>query len=105
MWHDGLFHNLEKLGVTGKFLDIIRIIYKKTKCAVRLGENITQIFSCKQGVRQGDPLSPTFFNIFLNDLFTELENRNCDPVSLDGKSNNNALAYADDIVLISKTKT
>lgn len=104
VWHDGLFHKLEQIGVTGNFLDIIRITYKNTRCAVRLGDNITQFFPCKQGVRQGDPLSPTLFNIFLNDLFTELENGNCDPVSLDGKCNINALAYADDIVLISKTK-
>ena len=104
VWHDGLFYKLEKMGVTGNFLDIIRITYKNTKCAVRLGDNITQFFPCKQGVRQGDPLSPTLFNIFINDVFNDLEKGNCNPPTLDNETYINALAYADDIVLLSKSK-
>ena len=65
---------------------------------------MTQFFPCKQGVRQGDPLSPILFNIFLNGIFHDLKNGNCDPVTLDDESFINALAYADDLVIMSTSK-
>lgn len=51
-------------------------------------------------MRQGDPLSPTLFNIFLNDLFAELRGGDCDPVTLNDTDFFSALAYADDIILL-----
>ena len=120
VWHDGLFHKLQNIGISGNFLETLRCMYKNTSCAIKLGDQLTQFFPCKKGVRQGDPLSPTLFNIFLNDLFKELQDGDCDPVTLakvnqenQEEENNeidataeyfNALAYADDIVLLSTSK-
>ena len=104
VWHEGLFHKLQQMGASGNFLRTLRNIYKNTQCAVKIGDKLTNFFPCKQGVRQGDPLSPLLFNIFINDIFTRLREANCDPVSLDGTNNISALAYADDIVLLSTTK-
>ena len=78
-------------------------MYKNTKCAIKVDGKLTQFFSCKQGVRQGDPLSPTLFNLFMNDVFKKLKEGNFDPVTLNGQDPINALAYADDIVLLSTT--
>ena len=103
VWHDGLFLKLQQIGIKGNFLETLRNMYKNTKCAIKLGDQLTQFFPCMKGVRQGDPLSPTLFNIFLNDLFNELRKENCDPVSLNDTDYFNALAYADDIVILSTT--
>ena len=53
------------------------------------------------GVRQGCPLSPSLFNLFLNDLPERFTNE-CVPVMLDSQ-NISVLMYADDIVLLSES--
>ena len=40
------------------------------------------------------------FNIFVNDLFGELENVNKSPVNLGDQENFSSLVYADDLVLM-----
>ena len=66
-------------------------MYRKTECAVKLGNRTTQYFKCKKGVRQGDPLSPLLFNIFINGIFKLLEENNCDPVNLRKEENTDDL--------------
>ena len=53
VWHNGLFHKLEFLGINGNFLNLIKSIYSNTKCAVKVDDMITNFFSYKKGVRQG----------------------------------------------------
>ena len=88
----------------GNFYKTLKNIYKNTQCAVKIGTKLTQYFPCKQGVRQGDPLSPNLFNLYINGIFSELKQARCDPVSLNEVDNINALAYADDIILLSTSK-
>ena len=40
VWHNGLFHKLESMGINGNFLDLIKSIYKYTKCAVKINSQI-----------------------------------------------------------------
>ena len=104
VWHQGVYQKLSQANITGNFLETLKDMYNKTECAVKIGGKLTQFFPCKKGVRQGDPLSPLLFNIFINGIFDELREENCDPVTLDEEDKINAMAYADDIVLVSTTK-
>ena len=103
VWHEGLFTKMRKNLLGGKLLDVIRDIYKKTKCAVRIGGNCTQFFSITKGVRQGCPLSPILFNLYVNDIFQIINENNDSNLYLTRDVFINALMYADDLILLSDT--
>ena len=87
--------------ISGKFLALLKDIYKKTKCAVKINNFRTNFFTYTKWLRQGDPLSPLLFNIYINDLFNITNKANPAPVTLDGTHCFSALGYADDIVFLS----
>ena len=61
---------------------------------------LSETFEVEIGTRQGCYLSPSLFNIFLNDLPSQLELSNCDPVLLKDRFLS-CLMYADDLVMLS----
>ena len=65
VWHEGMYAKLESLNINGKFLEIIKNMYEKSNCAVKIQNKITNFFQSKRGVRQGCPLSPILFNIYI----------------------------------------
>lgn len=103
VWHDGLFYKIKTAGICGNLLDLIKDIYKKTKCAVKQKGLITDFFDYTKGVRQGCPLSPIMFNIYVNDIFNIMNKNNKSDIFLDKGDKINALMYADDLILLSET--
>ena len=80
-------------------------MYSKTKLSVKVKGKLTNSFNSNIGVRQGDNLSPILFNIYVNDLIEYINQTDrTDPVDL-SSSQLNALMYADDVVLISKSES
>ena len=102
VWHHGLFFKLRNKGINGNFLQLIQSIYNSTECAVKIGSKHTKFFKCSRGVRQGCPLSPTLFNIYINDLIDNLEKINPTPLTLQDKKIS-CLMYADDIIILSSS--
>jgi hypothetical protein len=59
---------LRKLGIEGKYLNIVRAIYDKPTANIILNGEKLKPFPLKSGMRQGCPLSPLLFSIVLEFL-------------------------------------
>ena len=65
--HPFMIQTLNKVGLEGTYLNIIKIIYEKPTANIFSGEKLTA-FPLWSGTRQGCPLSPLLFNIVLEVL-------------------------------------
>ena len=63
---------LQKAGIEGTYLNIIKPIYDKPTASIILNGEKLKTFSLKSGTRQGCPLSPLLFNIVLEVLATAI---------------------------------
>jgi hypothetical protein len=66
-------------------------------------EGVTSNFRCQQGVKQGCPLKPLLFGLYLDALKGHLHNRECDALALTDL-HIWLLFFADDLVLTSESK-
>ena len=63
---------LQKVGIEGTYLSIIKAIYDKPTVNIILSGEKLEAFPLKSGIRQGCTLSPLLVNIVLEVLATEI---------------------------------
>ena len=59
-----MIKTLQKAGIEGTYLNIIKAIYDKPTANIILNGQKLKAFPLKSGTRQGCPLSPLLFNSF-----------------------------------------
>ena len=74
-------------------------LYAKSTSKVRVGAKFSEKFPCSVGVRQGCVLSPSLFNVFLEEIVSTTVEELTGGVCVQGLLVNN-LRFADDIALI-----
>ena len=93
-----LWQKLSQYGIDGLFLKTLQSMYDGSEYTVEINGCCTPWFQVKNGVKQGCLLSPSLFNLYVNDLLVSLSMSehgiDCDGCKIP------ALAYADDIVLL-----
>ena len=70
-----MIKTLNKVGIQGAFLNIIKAIYERPTANITLSGQKLRAFPLRSGTRQGCPLSPLLFNIVLEVLATGKRNK------------------------------
>ncbi len=100
---DLLWQSLQSLGLHGHFMDSLMAMYKDVRIRVRVGGKLGDSFMSIMGVKQGDPLSPLLFGLFIDRFEKFVED------ALPGMGVHvrdimvKVLLYADDLVLLAES--
>ena len=70
--HPFMIKTLQKMGIEGTYLNIVKAIYDKPTANIILNGEKLNTFPLTSGTKQGSPLSPLLFNIVLEVLSTEI---------------------------------
>ena len=67
-----MIKTLQKMGIEGIYLNIVKAIYDKPTANIILNGEKLKVFPLRLGIRQGCPLSPLLFNIVVEVLATTI---------------------------------
>ena len=73
--HRFMIKTLQKVGIGGTYLNVIKIIYDKPTANIVLNGERLKPFPLRSGTRQDCPLSPLLFNIVLEVLATAIREK------------------------------
>ena len=97
--HPFMIKTLQKAGIEGTYLNIIKAIYDKPTASITLKGEKLKAFPLKSGTRQGCPLSPLLFNIVLEVLATAIRaEKEIKGIQI-GKAEVKLSLFADDMIL------
>ena len=97
--HQALLHKLRAYGITGRVYHFIETLYSHSTMQVRINGVYSREFPLQRGLRQGCPLSPILFSLFINDILPEAP---CRPDRWWPKVD--CLLYADDVCLFAPSE-
>ena len=94
-----MIKTLQKAGIEGTYLNIIKAIYDKPTANIILSGEKLKAFPLKSGKRQGCPLSPLLFNIVLEiSAIAIREKKEIKGIQI-GKEEVKLSLFADDMIL------
>ncbi len=103
---DLLWQVLKGLGISGRILECLRSMYRQDQDSLHHPEEgLTPTFLCHIGVKQGCPLSPLLFGLFIDGLEKWLNTLEGDAPPMLGQLAFRLLLYADYLALMSHTLT
>ena len=85
-------------------LEAIVDIYTQNKILIKFNNRLSKPVEINRGVRQGCPLSPTLFNMYLDEIITKWHNQDITGIKLSKNQQLSTLLFADDQVITADTK-
>ena len=101
--HPFMIKTLQKAGIEGTYLNIIKAIYDKSTANIILNYEKLTAFPLKSETRQGCPLSPLLFTTVLEVLSTALKEEKEIKGTQIGKEEVKPSLFADDVFLYIET--
>ena len=97
--HPFMIKTLQKMGIEGTYLNIVKAIYDKPMANIILNDEKLKAFPLTSGTRQGCPLPPLLFNIVLEILAIAIrEEKEIKGIQI-GKEEVKLSLFADDMIL------
>jgi hypothetical protein len=81
-------------------IEVIKSLYKNTTVQIDTGRKILDKIYINQGLRQGCNLSPTLFNLYIEDLLRNWKHKDDAGIMLKRNLCHNTLPFADDQAII-----
>ncbi|OXA41540.1 Retrovirus-related Pol polyprotein from type-1 retrotransposable element R2 [Folsomia candida] len=100
--HADLWDVLSNAGMGSKIINVLISLYSRANGQVKLPSGLSDKFKIRKGVLQGEPQSGLNFNIFINDLVKELDEKVPPPIQV-GDAKLHLLLFVDDIALLGDT--
>jgi hypothetical protein len=79
-------------------------IYKDNEILIKLNNATTDMKSINKGVRQGCPLSPTLFNVYINEVIKDWNQIYTKGINVQNSTKLNTILFADDQVIIANSE-
>jgi hypothetical protein len=98
-----MFECMRERGISEWLVRKVEEIYARTRNKVKVGEKEGEWFETTKGVRQGCPLSPLLFTIYVADVDEMLKKAQAGGVVV-GREKVWSLAFADDMVIVAKSE-
>ena len=95
----GLKLNIQKMGIEGAYLNMVKAIYDKPTANIILNGEKLKAFPVTPGTRQGCPLLPLLFNIVVEVLATAIREEKEIKVIQIRKEEVKLSLFADDMIL------
>jgi len=99
-----LFNILKSRHIPDNLLKAIVDIYAQNKILIKFNNKLSKLVEINKGVCQGYFLSPTLFNIYLDEIITKWQNQDITGIRLPINQQLSALLFADDQVIIADTE-
>lgn len=100
---DTLLRNLKEYGINGRIWENIKSIYHSVQYSIKIKDKAMNPISSNLGLKQGCPLSPLLFNLYINNITQYLHPTQEDSITVNNQKITHFM-YADDLVIVSASK-
>jgi hypothetical protein len=94
-----IIDSLTQIKVPPKLIRLVKLTFENTTAKVKVNNAYTSEFRVESGVKQGDPLSPTLFNLVIDTVLRKLDLKGNISTQL-----RQLMAYADNVLRTAHTK-